>query len=249
MNAAQDYRLSHTTPGKGIEYSESFQNLPYLRYLWEWEKKTLKQILDQNFAAPQSINHLDFACGTGRIIGYLEPMVGKSMGVDVSDAMLEVCRRAVQKSELVKVDLTKNNILKGAKFDLITAFRFFLNAQASLRDEVLQVLTNSLSPEGCFVFNVHMNKTSLHALITRLKFRITRRSEPFNSLSIDEVTKMVAKHGLQVQDIYHYGLLPVKVKSLSLPINIIDRIETPASRTKILKYFSSQLIFVCKRSA
>lgn len=249
MLTAQDYRLSHTGPGKGIEYSESFQKLPYLRYLWEWEKTVLRQAVVQNFRNPAAVSHLDFACGTGRIIGYMETLVGKSVGVDVSDAMLEVGMRNVQRSVLVKVDLTKVNYFNGKQFDLITAFRFFLNAQDSLRHEVMQVLANHLKPNGRLVFNVHMNKTSFHAGLTRLKFWMTRRTEPLNMLSIEEVHEMVTRQGLEIQNIYHYGILPVKVKSQLLPIPLIDLIEKPASWVKPFARFSSQLIFVCKRNA
>jgi predicted TPR repeat methyltransferase len=249
MIITPDYRLSHTSPGKGIEYSESFQKLPYLRYLWDWEKNILRQVVEQNFSDPKAVQHLDFACGTGRIIGHLEQIVGKSVGVDVSDAMLEVALRNVRKSELIKVDLTKENIFKGKQFELITAFRFFLNAQESLRNEVMGILAKTLCPEGRLVFNVHMNKTSIHAKLTRFKFKVTRRAEILNSLSIAEVNRMVSAQGLQIQNIYHFGLLPVKVKSQMIPIGLLDLIETPASRVPFFTSFSSQLIFVCKRKS
>ena len=80
--------------------------------------------------------HLDFACGTGRILEYFAGRVDSSTGVDVSDSMMEVAGRWPPKAELIEADLTQNDVLGDRRFNLITAFRFFPNAEPELRQAV-----------------------------------------------------------------------------------------------------------------
>lgn len=100
-------------------------------------------------------------CGTGRIIGYLENQFQESIGIDISSDMLEQAKVKVKHSMLICGDVTKgHNGLEG-KFDCITCFRFFLNAEQSLRDEVFGFITNKLkNQDSILIFNIHGNKFS-----------------------------------------------------------------------------------------
>ena len=83
-----DYRKSHTAPGKGMSYEKSFNEHSYRKYVSSWEKKILENLVNKCFQGDLKIRYLDFACGTGRIIGYMEDLVDTSIGVDISDSML-----------------------------------------------------------------------------------------------------------------------------------------------------------------
>jgi len=85
-------------------------------------------ILDEilsTFYKDIKIYHLDFACGTGRILHYLAGRVSCSVGVDLSPSMIEVASRNNKTSEIIQTDITRNDVLGERKFNLITAFRFF----------------------------------------------------------------------------------------------------------------------------
>ena len=124
------YRDSHLT--KGMDYHSNFQQNPRRKLLWDIERGILDQIFKHHFSGRQ-VEHLDFACGTGRILAFMQPRVSSSTGVDVSTAMLEVARAATPNAQIIHADLTRESALGDRKFDLITAFRFFSNAEPKLR--------------------------------------------------------------------------------------------------------------------
>ena len=67
------------------------------------------------------------------------------MGVDVSEAMLAraCCPGNVR---LQHIDMTRHFL--GETFDVVTAFRFFLNAEPLLREQALQAIRNHLTEGG-----------------------------------------------------------------------------------------------------
>lgn len=127
------YRDSHTEEGKGAIYDEHFKTETWRKILWNQEQYVLDSFLDTYFKN-RAVNLLDFACGTGRIAGFLENRVETCTAVDVSKAMLDEAKKKLQKTKIIQADLTKNNVLEGRKFNLITAFRFFLNAEPGLQN-------------------------------------------------------------------------------------------------------------------
>jgi SAM-dependent methyltransferase len=245
-----DYRNSHTAPDKGMTYDRTFQDYPYRRCVWSWEKSVLKDVIEHSFQPDQDIRYLDFACGTGRIIGYVESLVNASIGVDVSDSMLQVGQQNVKKSMLLKADLTQHNILAGKTFDLITAFRFFLNAQPELRQEVISILANLLSDSGCLVFNIHMNEGSIAERLRRLSHRVKRLPKgKYHTLGRSGVLNMVQKAGLQVVGTYHFGLLPILDEKSKIPVPLINFIEENSSKISSLESASKYVIYVCRKDA
>jgi len=112
--------------------------------------------------------YLDFACGTGRLTREIAPMARASVGVDISETMLENARAKVPGVEFIHADLTTSQLDLG-EFDLISAFRFFGNADPELRVEALRVI-NQLQPIGSFlVTNNHRNPASLVHRISKLR--------------------------------------------------------------------------------
>lgn len=71
VNSSTDYRVSHLNADKGVRYHAEFSSNPYRSMVWEMEKSILDRILNVFYKSCQKrINHLDFACGTGRILAY-----------------------------------------------------------------------------------------------------------------------------------------------------------------------------------
>jgi len=242
-----DYRNSHTSPDKPIPYDKSFTDRPYRKYIWSLEKKVLNEIVEKYLVNNNNIKYLDFACGTGRIICFLEKYASESIGVDVSETMLEVGFKKVKKSKLIKVDLTKNNIFEGEYFDLITAFRFFKNAQHELREQTMKVLSWILKEDGCLVFNVHMNHSSIAACMVRFYYwLIGKDRNSFNTLKVNDVFQMVRKSGLEIVAMYHIGIFPIVRENTKIPIWLIDIIDTLAYKIPFIRFLSTYVIYVCK---
>lgn len=195
-----DYRKSHLN--KGDDYDEIFSQRLRESLLWDLEKSVLVSLLNRHFVdAPP--NHLDFACGTGRILRHLRPYVAQSVGVDVSSAMIAVANRQAQGSETILGDITREPLLHGRKFDLITAFRFFPNAEPELRREAIQALRPLLSDSGVVIFNNHLNDSSS---VRRLQ-RIAKRRVG-HTMSQTEVDQVCAWGSLCIEAEYGLGILP-----------------------------------------
>src|SRR3974377_642235 len=148
------YVLSHMAPEKGATYDAMYVSDPWQRRLWRREQEILSHIVHRLYQG-REIRLLDFACGTGRIASILEGQVHSTTGVDVSDSMLAVARSKLTRTRLAQTNLIEDNVLAGEQFNLITAFRFFPNAEPELRKRALGILATLLSPDGYLVFNNH----------------------------------------------------------------------------------------------
>ena len=236
-----DYRQSHQ--GRGDDYDITFRDLPHRALIWEFERRYLDRILDL-YPSPKSISYLDFACGTGRVIRYLENKVGRSVGVDVANSMLECARARCSRSILQCVDITKERYAINEHFDLITAFRFFPNAEPPLRAEAIRALTDLLKPDGRLVFNNHLNSRSLMMRMMCL-FR-----KPFGDEGVanTEMEQMIRRAGLRIENIFHVGVAPAVDQINYFPTGLLRLIEECCARLAFLSEFAQDVIFVCKHA-
>jgi len=223
VTATMDYRESHLQPGKGQSYHAAFSDFPYRNMVWKFEKGILDRIL-ATFYGNSEIHHFDFACGTGRILSYLEDRTKSSVGVDLSPSMLEVASRNKRSAEVIEADLTRNDVLGDRRFNLITAFRFFPNAQTELRMEAMQMLSRHLDDNGYLVFNNHKNK----------------------GMSIAEVKALLEETGLEIVKIYHLCVFPASDERMLLPLFLLPYIERILNRIPVLHNLGENLVFVCK---
>jgi predicted TPR repeat methyltransferase len=225
---AKDYDAKLFSPG-------SFNTV-----MWKREQRLLDHILQRHVASRQS--YLDFACGTGRVLTYVERHFAMSMGIDVSHTMLAAAKERVREATLVQGDVTRDPaVLGGRRFDFITAFRFFLNAQPSLRDEAMACLASALKDEQSrLLFNVHGNRYSTRALIAA-KARFTH--EQFASMSVRESAELAARHGLEIVEWYGIGSYD-KALLRMMPWSAWRWAERTAA---LPKRFAVYLYFVCRR--
>jgi len=248
MQNDNDYRLSHLEDGKGKSYSRSFIDNSYRVFIWKWEKYILKKQINRFKKNKKKINYLDFACGTGRIISFLENYAENSIGIDVSESMLKVGRTNVKKSKLIKADITHKNTLINEKFNLITSFRFFLNAQPELREKVLKEISVLLAKDGFFIFNIHMNNKCILANLIKLYLKLRNKdTSDFNTLSISEMKNNLDKVGLKIIDVYYKGIIPIYNENTKFPIWLLDILELFSSIPPF-KYFSRHIVIVCSHS-
>jgi SAM-dependent methyltransferase len=236
------YTESHK--GHGRDYHESFKPEvnPYRAMLWRLEKGALDQILRQ-FLGSGKVAHLDFACGTGRVLGHFQGRVGSSTGLDVSASMMEVAREVAPTAEFIEADLTRQDVLGTRQFDFITAFRFFPNAEPELRRAVITALAKHLAPKGVLVFNNHKNRNSVRRRLSRL----LGREVPAPTMTHAEVEALVQSVGLQVLQAVPLANLPVSEYHLLLPVSLVEPLERRMSTVAALAGLAGDVIYVSGR--
>jgi SAM-dependent methyltransferase len=240
--SSMGYTESHK--GKGRDYHESFapEVKPHRAMIWRLEQRALDGILRDHLVAGE-VTHLDFACGTGRILAHFLGRVASTTGVDVSSTMMEVAREVAPGAELIEADLTQRDVLGERYFDLITAFRFFPNAEPDLRRAALRVLVRHLAPHGVLVFNNHKNRNSLPRRISRFLGR--RVAEP--TMSDGEVQTLVAEAGLRIVEVIPLAILPFSENHLLLPVALLEVVERPISGWSPLSGIAQDVIYVCAK--
>jgi len=236
----KDYRESHLDPDHAASYDAAFLKNPRRALFWTLEQRVLGDILNTRFSG-RPIRLLDFACGSGRILALLEDGVQEAVGVDVSPSMIAIARRKSHKAQIIQGDLTRDDVLGDRRFDLITAFRFFPNAQPELRREVAKVLARHLERDGCLVFNNHMNTVSLLCRLERLL-----RLGSSTGMAPAEIHDFLDPVGLVVDRIYGIGWLPSYEHRLPLPAPLLCPIEACATRIGLFPGLAQDMVYVCK---
>lgn len=242
------YRESHLH--KGIDYHDTFSSIPYRSMIWILEQRLLSKIFLDYFV-DDTPRYLDFACGTGRILAFLSPYCRSAIGVDVSTSMLDVARRVAARIDVVEADITKDDQLGGKEFDLITAFRFFPNAELELRKEALGALVRHLSSDGILVFNNHKNAGSLRFRLGAAKrwaIGGAARTRDRRTMSDLDARTLVCGAGLRIDRVYHLGVLPLADHMTWLPRDAMTTIESALSRIPFLEPLAQNLIYVCRRA-
>jgi SAM-dependent methyltransferase len=240
---AEDYRMSHQDEAHAASYDAGFLENRHRAIMWQMEQAALDDVL-QRYLAKRHVEALDFACGTARIAAFLESRGASGVGVDISAAMLAFGRHKVCRFELLEGDLTREDVLGERRFDLVTAFRFFPNAEPALRREALHVIIRHMAPGACLVFNNHLNRSSLqHRLL-----RLFRSPAAQLSMAQEEVDGLLAEGGLRVVREYAIGLFPATVKHVFLPPRVLGALERAASRRGWFKGLFQDRVFVCRRA-
>jgi len=234
------YRTSHLH--QGADYHASFDAIPRRKMMWNIERELLPYLLAEELPAG-GIEHLDFACGTGRILGFLRPYVSTSTGVDLSPSMLEQAQANAPEAQLHLGDLTRDDTLVPGPFHLITAFRFFPNAEPALRVEVMGALAQRLAPGGVLLFNNHMHTGS-----TARRLRSALGRAPGPQMAAEEIEPLVASHGLRIHRRVPAGLLPFTDRFMLRPTGLFATLERQFSRLESWWPFADNVLYVCKKA-
>jgi SAM-dependent methyltransferase len=199
---SRDYRLSHAEQGYGAKYIQTFQS-GYCAALWERVERPIVEEIFRSIGGADR-NCLDFACGTGRITSVAARFFGMVVGVDVSEPML-ACAEPCQNVRHLLVDITRKPLKE--RFHVVSAFRFFLNAEDSLRRDALLAIRLHLVEGGRIVCNIHLNATSPAGMASRLLNAISGHTT-HNTFSLEQMKELLADAGFLVEKIIPYGFLP-----------------------------------------
>jgi SAM-dependent methyltransferase len=238
---------SFQSDGAGTTY-DACQYAPgsYWDIIWQLEKSMLTAEVDSVRARIPRIRHLDFACGTGRVLVALERLCDDSVGIDVSEEMLAVARRRVSSARLLCRDITAPGSDVEDTYEFITAFRFLLNASPVLRIRGLRALAARLSgPESVLIVNVHGSLRSYKALLApfrSLKARFTGiRTERL--LTPGSVRSLIEQAGLEVVHVHGMGILPGALLD-RLPVRY--RVGMELSLARWVGWLGVNQLFVCR---
>lgn len=208
-SSEKSYRESHTAKNYGSRYAAIFAGDNYNNRLWELEKMYLDEIISKYFNDKKIENYLDFACGTGRACSFLKLKADNVIGVDISEEMIKEASNKDGDIKFFVTDITTDSLpeLDSKKFDLITAFRFFLNAENKLKKNAAKKLKTLLKDEGFLIFNIHGNKNSLRRLPCILENTFSKNPKS-SEMSIKEITSLMSEAGFQIKEICGTNFLP-----------------------------------------
>ena len=180
--------------------------------LWSIERDLIDRIVEDQRRRTGRIEYLDFACGTGRVLSYVEPRVDAATGIDVSPAMLERARARVASARLIQRDITVPGAALEGPYDLVTAFRFVLNAEPELREAGVRSLARCLRDERSrLVINTHGNPYSYKGLVVPIRRWLGRRGGEENLMPAGELADLLRAAGLEVVERHGMGLVPAPI--------------------------------------
>ncbi len=209
-HATQSYRQEFAQEELARTYDASEYGAgSWSSLLWRLEQRTLNALLESASFVPHRDRYLDFACGTGRVLSYLAPHFDTAAGVDISEAMLVQARRRAPRAVLRAADVTTDPEVVGGEYDLVTSFRFLLNADPSDRLPAMRWIRSRLRDENSrVVVNNHGNlwthKAVTHAL---RRLRGGHRGTTGNVLSHRQVLRLAEASGFEVESVHGMGLL------------------------------------------
>lgn len=219
----------------------------YDMVLWDIEKKILDKLLNKYAGYTSDKSLLDFACGTGRITSYLEGRFQTAVGVDISEAMAKVFRARVKNAKIVVGNFVENPDLVSGTFDVITAFRFFLNAEPELRERVLEAIRSHMSDDSILIVNNHGRSPSFRSLLMHANAALRRKPKSeMNEMSDKEFSFLLYRTGFHVVERTGIGLLSSNT-GLLLGRKFAQILEFLAYRIGFSSTVGNDMIYVLKK--
>lgn len=247
-----DYPTHFTSPDDVRTYDRLFESDACERICWSVQGHLLCARLRElrSGCASENSRALDFACGTGRITRVVRDSGWDVTGMDASAAMIDYASELLPaldfRQGLLGNTETGEWLASIGQFDLITAFRFFLNTPSEQRAPILKLLVELLGPNGHIVVNNHGSGPSLRNLGLRL-----RRKEGSTTLGQRDFVTMLTNAGLRVER--QWGGQIFSRSLYALPrigkvFSILER-NTPRSRlgTILAARFGAQQTYDCRR--
>jgi len=248
----ETYREQFQDEKRAKEYAESHYAVgTYADLLWRIEQRRLERIVRSLRSRCDRIDHLDFACGAGRVAARLEPLVDSSTAIDIAEPMLRIARDAVKAAEIVQGDLSTEAELLPGPFDLITAFRFILNAEPELRVRSMRAMASRLRDNNSIiVFNNHGNPLSHKCLmwpVHMIRRQGTEYRSEGNYMTHEQVTQLAREVGLRIIDRFGYGHLSAKALQL-LPFGAALRMEQALAGAWWLQRLGVNQLYIAARA-
>jgi len=236
-----NYSLSHIN--KSQDYESIFIDNPGTKMIWDLEQLALKSIFSQ-----RSFNrHLDFAGGTGRIAAFIEDQCSEQYILDISEQILSVARKKLPNCNIICKNFNDEiSELDGVKFDLITAFRFFPNAERDLRFQAMQFISSKLDKGGFLICNNHRNFWSPSYIILRLTLLGGR-----TGMTHGQMLDLANRLRLELVETYSMGVIPqTEKRTIFLSWKITKTIETLIFKIWGKKHlFGYDVIYVFRKTS
>jgi SAM-dependent methyltransferase len=204
------YRKSFQTDEMATNYeTHVYAEGSYGQLVWRIERDFLEDFIDM-FPGASSANYLDFACGSARVLSFMEQFVGHARGIDIANPMLKFAREKVKKADIVCRDISADDVIED-KYDLITAFRFFQNAEPELRRTIMKRLALRLKNEDSrLIFNVHgivpSRKFATWAIKNAVSMLSGRRPD-YNFVTKGMIRDLISSAGLEIVGTHSYDML------------------------------------------
>lgn len=242
------YAELHKADWIPTNYDENIYNPNgYDSFVWDLYRQSLMRIVQDIASKHDHVKYLDFACGTGRIITALEQLTTEAVGLDISPQMIAAARRKVSRGTLRCGDILAEPHVVDSDYDLITAFRFFLNTEPEMRRLVMRSLASRLADQDSrLIFNVHTNGWGINGL--KSLYRRLRGWGAATTMTYPQVRRLVEDAGLVIECWYGFALWPDRVYRGRLGpfFKGLDRL---AAHVRPLRWISKDMLFVCRPQA
>lgn len=143
-----------------LMYSIEFCNI-YSEYGWDYFSITMGDAILKYFKINNKIikNHLDLGCGVGTLCNFLYNKGIKTTGIDISNDMIELCKRKNSNINFIVSDMTK--FISKEKYDLITLTCDVVNhiLEENKLEILLKNIYNMLNEDGYLVFDIYDKKS------------------------------------------------------------------------------------------
>ena len=246
-----DYRKKFTIE---VNKYEKITNSKHIRLIYSLEQQVLNKFFQKIDSKNKSL--MDFACGSGRWTQYLENEFSETVGVDVSDQMLAYAKGKCKKAQFISTDITNNPVsqkLSGKKFDVITAFRFYKNAESKLREQVTAEIGKYLKNGGYFIFDLHLNTFSIMGIIANIMnfFKLNKLFKLGNlktrTIALHNIKKLFKGSEFKIVDYFGTGIFPGRSNYTILPFKLLNRIESYFTHNKILRNYCYTILVIAQK--
>ena len=118
--------------------------------------------------------------------------------------MLKHAKQLVPQANVLVVDASRMELPQ--RFDIATAFRFFLNAEPTLRSAVLDRIREHLQPGGLLIANIHSQPWSSLGMWRNFKRNLGFKAD--RVMKIREFSDLLEQHQFEVIAQRVCGYLP-----------------------------------------
>lgn len=245
------YREQFDKAEKAEEYDADMYGLnSYSDLLWQIEQAQLDSIVKEMRHTHDSIDYLDFAAGTGRIISFMEEKVDSATGIEISQAMIDRAREKLTRGKMLCADITAEDSVVEGTYDLITTFRFVLNAEPDLRQAGINALAKRLKDDkSILVFNNHGNLFS-HKLLLWPLHKIRGLGKGYrtegNYMTNSQAHRVAEKAGLTIIKTIGCGFIGGTIAKI-LPTKRLASLERAFAGSRLLRPFCVNQLYIAKR--
>jgi SAM-dependent methyltransferase len=248
------YEQQFISTRSALEYDEGYRMPGYYTILGRIEREQLRSTIADYFPTGRVRAWLDYATGTGRVIEYARDLADNITGMDVSKAMLEIAEARQPDDKIVWRQgdlLTEPDCLRPRSYDLVTAFRLFLNVDPEARTPLLLALRDAIAPGGLLIINSHGNPFGLKGLARPLRLGAVRRDRRRgisrgNYLTASKLASIAFQAGLRLVETKGCGVLTASSCRVLDPKHVM-LIERALCRSRLWSRFGVNQLLVLSR--